>query len=47
MLVARTNELLKQYESALREKGCPTYLVRRSEAEDRNMPGLRLQQCIE
>lgn len=41
-LVARTNELIKQYESALREKGCQTYLVRRSEAEDRNMPGLRL-----
>jgi superfamily I DNA/RNA helicase len=41
-LVARTNELLKQYESALRDKGCQTYLVRRSEAEDRNIPGLRL-----
>jgi superfamily I DNA/RNA helicase len=41
-LVARTNELLKQYESALSTKSCQTYLVRRSEAEDRSMPGLRL-----
>ncbi|MBI3302344.1 MAG: ATP-dependent helicase [Deltaproteobacteria bacterium] len=41
-LVARTNDLLKQYESAFGEKGCQTYLVRRSEAEDRNIPGLRL-----
>lgn len=41
-VVARTNELLKQYENALREKGRQIYLVRRSEAEDRNLPGLRL-----
>lgn len=41
-LVARTNELLKQYESALSAKSCQTYLVRRSEAEDRSVPGLRL-----
>lgn len=41
-LVARTNELLKQYESALRAKGVETYLIRRSQAEDRRAPGLRL-----
>lgn len=41
-LVARTHDLLKQYESALAEKSCPTYLIHRSEAEDRNVPGLRL-----
>ncbi|GAH42439.1 unnamed protein product, partial [marine sediment metagenome] len=34
-LVARTNELLKQYESALSERGLTTYSIRRSEAEDR------------
>jgi mRNA-degrading endonuclease RelE of RelBE toxin-antitoxin system len=41
-LVARTNNLLKQYESAISAKGFETYLVRRSEAEDRSSPGLRL-----
>jgi len=41
-LVARTNELLKQYESALSERGLTTYSIRRSEAEDRRSPGLRL-----
>ena len=41
-LVARTNELIRQYESALKEEGITTYLIRRSEAEDRRSPGLRL-----
>ncbi len=41
-LVARTNKLLKQYESALNDKGLDTFFVRRSEAEDRMAPGLRL-----
>lgn len=41
-LVARTNELLKQYESALAGRGISTYLIRRSEAEDRTVPGMRL-----
>lgn len=41
-LVARTNNLLKQYESAISAKGFEIYLVRRSEAEDLSSPGLRL-----
>ena len=41
-LVARTNNLLKQYESAISAKGFEIYFVRRSEAEDRSSPGLRL-----
>jgi superfamily I DNA/RNA helicase len=41
-LVARTNEMLKQYESALGEKGVETYRIRRTEPEDRKVPGLRL-----
>jgi len=41
-MVARTNELLKQYEAALATRDVQTYLVRRSEAEDRSKPGLRL-----
>ncbi len=41
-LVARTNDLLKQYEAALQEKGVKTYLVKRSVAEDRKADGLRL-----
>jgi superfamily I DNA/RNA helicase/mRNA-degrading endonuclease RelE of RelBE toxin-antitoxin system len=41
-LVARTNELLKQYEAALKELGMGTYFIRRSEAEDLRVPGLRL-----
>jgi superfamily I DNA/RNA helicase/mRNA-degrading endonuclease RelE of RelBE toxin-antitoxin system len=41
-LVARTNDLLKQYESALQERGVKTYLVKRSVAEDRKTAGLRL-----
>lgn len=41
-LTARTNELLKQYEADLGEQGIPTYFIRRSEAEDRKIPGVRL-----
>jgi superfamily I DNA/RNA helicase len=41
-LVARTHELLKQYEAALKESGVGTCFIRRSEAEDRRVPGLRL-----
>jgi len=41
-LVARTNELLRQYQGALHVKGIKTYLIRRSQAEDRESPGLRL-----
>lgn len=41
-LVARTNDLLKQYESALQERGVKTYFVKRSVAEDRKAAGLRL-----
>ncbi len=41
-LVARTNNLVDQYGAALRERGIPTYRVRRSEAEDRTQPGVRL-----
>ena len=41
-LVARTHDLLKQYEASLREKGMEIYFIRRSEAEDRRVPGLRL-----
>ena len=41
-LVARTNDLLKQYEAALQERGIKTYLVKRSVAEDRKAAGLRL-----
>lgn len=41
-LVARTNDLLKQYESAFNERGLKTYLIKRSIAEDRKTPGLRL-----
>jgi len=41
-LVARTHDLLKQYEASLREKGTEIYFIRRSEAEDRRVPGLRL-----
>jgi superfamily I DNA/RNA helicase len=40
--VARTNDLLKQYESALQERQIRTYLLKRSVAEDRKAPGLRL-----
>ena len=41
-LVARTNELLRQYQGALHGKDIETYLIRRSQAEDRGSPGLRL-----
>ncbi len=41
-MVARTNDMLKQYEAALAARDVPTYLIRRSEAEDRSQPGLRL-----
>ena len=41
-LVTRTNELLRQYHSALKDQGFEVYLVRRSEAEDRHANGLRL-----
>jgi superfamily I DNA/RNA helicase len=41
-LVARTHELLKQYEGALKSKGLETYFIRRDEAEDRRKVGVRL-----
>ena len=41
-LVARTHDLLKQYEGALKAKGKETYFIRRSEAEDSRKPGIRL-----
>ena len=41
-LVARTHDLLKQYEGALKGKGLDTYFIRRSEAEDRRKAGIRL-----
>lgn len=41
-LVARTHELLKQYEGALKAKGLDTYFIRRNEAEDRRKKGIRL-----
>jgi superfamily I DNA/RNA helicase len=41
-LVTRTHKDLEQYEAALNEAGIATYRIRRSEAEDRSKPGLRL-----
>ncbi len=41
-LVARTNNLLAQYQNALNENGFEVYLIKRSEAEDRNASGVRL-----
>ena len=41
-LVARTNELIDQYEGAIKALGIPVYRIRRSIAEDRRSPGLRL-----
>lgn len=41
-LVARTNELLDQYEAAIKAVGIADYRIRRSIAEDRRTPGLRL-----
>ena len=41
-LVTRTNELVDQYENALKSRGVETYRVHRNKAEDRRAPGLRL-----
>ena len=41
-LVARTDSLLRQYESDCKEKGIKVYFIRRSEAEDHSAPGLRM-----
>lgn len=41
-LVTRTNSLLKQYEGILQNKGLDTYLIRRTEPEDRQANGVRL-----
>jgi len=41
-LVARTNRLVEQYDGALKARGLVTYPIRRSEAEDRSAPGVRL-----
>jgi superfamily I DNA/RNA helicase/mRNA-degrading endonuclease RelE of RelBE toxin-antitoxin system len=41
-LVARTHDLLKQYEGALNAHGRESYFIRRSEAEDRRRHGVRL-----
>jgi superfamily I DNA/RNA helicase/mRNA-degrading endonuclease RelE of RelBE toxin-antitoxin system len=41
-LVARTNDLIKQYDTSLKEKGVKTYLIKRSVADDRGKAGLRL-----
>ncbi|MDY6988931.1 MAG: UvrD-helicase domain-containing protein [Thermodesulfobacteriota bacterium] len=41
-LVARTHDLLKQYEGALRARGKETCFIRRREAEDRRKAGIRL-----
>ncbi len=41
-LVARTNNLLKQYEGALKAQGKETCFIRRSEAEDQSKKGVRL-----
>ncbi|MDA3918452.1 MAG: AAA family ATPase [Deltaproteobacteria bacterium] len=41
-LVARTNNFITQYKSAIEDKGFETYLIKRTEAEDQNSPGLRL-----
>jgi len=40
--LARTHDLLKQYEGALKAKGKEIYFVKRSEAEDRRKQGIRL-----
>ncbi|MDQ7821151.1 MAG: 3'-5' exonuclease [Candidatus Eremiobacteraeota bacterium] len=40
--MVRTNTLLKQYESALKEKNIPTYLIKRSQSEDTRSQGIRL-----
>jgi superfamily I DNA/RNA helicase/mRNA-degrading endonuclease RelE of RelBE toxin-antitoxin system len=41
-LVARTNEMIDQYEGAIKAAGIAVYRIRRSIAEDRRTPGLRL-----
>jgi len=41
-LVARTNNLIDQYQNALMEKGFQTYKIRRKEPEDRKASGVRL-----
>lgn len=41
-LVARTTDLLKQYEGSLKGAGLETFLIKRSIAEDRKAPGVRL-----
>ena len=41
-LLARTNELIDQYEGALRSAGFGVYRIRRSTPEDRRTSGLRL-----
>jgi len=41
-LVARTHDLLKQYEGAIKAHGKEIYFIRRSEAEDRRKQGVRL-----
>ncbi|MDZ7697616.1 MAG: 3'-5' exonuclease [Deltaproteobacteria bacterium] len=41
-LVARTDSLLRQYEEGLKQEGIKTYFIRRSEAEDQTIPGVRM-----
>jgi len=41
-VVARTGQLLDQYEGAIRANSIPTYSIRRTRPEDRSAPGVRL-----
>jgi len=41
-VVARTNNLVDQYEAELKNRGLDTYSIRRSRPEDRQKPGVRL-----
>lgn len=41
-LVCRTRSLLTQYDAAIKSEGLSTYSIKRSTAEDRSIPGLRL-----
>jgi len=41
-LIARTKRLLGNYEGALQSAGLKTYVLQRSEADDRSRPGVRL-----
>lgn len=41
-LVARTNNLLRQYEGALKLKEVPSYFIKRSQAEDPKADGVRM-----